>query len=419
MINLLFDGVKKAHSILEHVVVRTPLAHNINLSADFAAEIFLKREDLQIVRSYKIRGAYNKMNSLDTVQRANGIICASAGNHAQGVAYSCHLLNIRAKIYMPLTTPQQKIRQVELFGRGHIEIVLCGNTFDDAYLEAIKDAGENNKVFIHPFDDPKVIAGQGTIGLELLDAFKGPIDYIFVPIGGGGLAAGLITVFSNLSPATKIIGVEPSGAASMKASIDSGVNTSLEHIDRFVDGAAVQRVGDLTFSICKEGLYGIIPVPEGKICSTIIKLYNEEAMVVEPAGALSIAALDFYREEIKGKRVVCIVSGSNSDISRTEEIKERALFYEGLKHYFLMDLSQKPGALKEFVNKVMGPDDDLSYCHFAKKNNPENNTLLVGIELKHKGRIVEIENKLKAGSFKYIYINRRQELYNHLMDHLD
>jgi len=419
MRNLLFDGVKKAHSILEHIVVRTPLAPNINLSTDFAAEIFLKREDLQIVRSYKIRGAYNKMNSLDAVQRANGIVCASAGNHAQGVAYSCHLLNIRAKIYMPLTTPKQKIKQVELFGRGHIEIILWGNTFDDAYLEAIKDAGENNKVFIHPFDDPKVIAGQGTIGLEVLDAFKGPIDYIFVPVGGGGLAAGLITVFSKLSPATKIIGVEPSGAASMKASIENGVNTSLEHIDRFVDGAAVQRVGDLTFSICREGLYAIVAVPEGKICSTIIRLYNEEAMVVEPAGALSIAALDFYREEIKGKRVVCIVSGSNSDISRTEEIKERSLFYEGLKHYFLVDLSQKPGALKEFVNNVMGPHDDLSYCHFAKKSNPENNTLLVGIELKQKGRIVEIENKLRAGNFKYIYINRRQELYNHIIDHLD
>lgn len=415
MKNLLFEEVGKAYSILENVVVKTPLAYNTNLSSEFAADIFFKREDLQPVRSYKIRGAYNKISSLDDIQRTNGIVCASAGNHAQGVAYSCHLLNIGARIYMPVTTPKQKIKQVELFGKRNVEIILHGTTYDDAYKEAMKDAGENYKIFIHPFDDPKVIAGQGTIGLELLEQSKCALDYIFVPIGGGGLAAGLITVFSRLSPATKIIGVEPAGAASMKVSIENGVNTTLESIDRFVDGAAVQRVGEITFPICNTGLHDIIAVPEGKICSTILRLYNEEAMVVEPAGAMSIAALDFYREEIMGRKVVCIVSGSNNDILRTEEIKEKSLFHEGLKHYFMIQFDQKPGALKEFVTTILGPDDDISYFQFSKKNNRESGPAIVGIELRHKEGFAEIERKLKLRKFKYTYLNETQELYQQMI----
>ena len=397
----LFQEIAQAKNQLNGVVQVTPLTENLNLSEEFEAKILFKREDLQVVRSYKIRGAYNKMSSLSDVEKSQGIVCASAGNHAQGVAYSCNLLQINGIIYMPKTTPKQKIKQVQLFGKSYVEIVLTGNTFDDAYAKGIKNANENHKVFIHPFDDIKVIAGQGTVGLEILEASKEPIDYVFVPIGGGGLAAGLSTVFAELSPKTKIIGVEPSGAPAMKTSIANGENTYLETIDKFVDGAAVKQVGHLNFEICKEHLDDIILVPEGKVCTTILRLYNEEAMVVEPAGVLSIAALDFYKEEIKGKNVVCIVSGSNNDIERTEEIKERSLLYEGLKHYFMIQFPQRPGALKEFVNKILNKEDDITFFQFTKKNNREIAPALVGLELKNKEDIDAIKLRMKEHGFEY------------------
>ncbi|MGH8500520.1 MAG: threonine ammonia-lyase IlvA, partial [Methylococcales bacterium] len=281
----LFASIEQAQLQLRDVVSTTPLSLNVNLSEEFQANILLKREDLQIVRSYKIRGAYNKISSLDEAEKQQGIICASAGNHAQGVAYSCQLLKIHGKIVMPKTTPKQKIKQVQLFGKSFVDIVLAGDTFDDAYRYALEDATTNKLIFVHPFDDLQVIAGQGTVGLEILQAAKQSIDYIFVPIGGGGLAAGLSTVFKQLSPNTKIIGVEPAGAPSMKTSIAQGKNTALENIDKFVDGAAVKQVGNLTFDICKNALDDVVLVPEGKVCTTILRLYNEEAMVVEPAGA--------------------------------------------------------------------------------------------------------------------------------------
>ena len=411
----LFQEIAQAKNQLNGVVQVTPLTENLNLSEEFEAKILFKREDLQVVRSYKIRGAYNKMSSLSDAEKNAGIVCASAGNHAQGVAYSCNLLQINGIIYMPKTTPKQKIKQVQLFGKSYVEIVLTGNTFDDAYAKGIKNANENHKVFIHPFDDIKVIAGQGTVGLEILEASKNPIDYVFVPIGGGGLAAGLSTVFAELSPKTKIIGVEPSGAPAMKTSIANGENTYLETIDKFVDGAAVKQVGHLNFEICKEHLDDIILVPEGKVCTTILRLYNEEAMVVEPAGVLSIAALDFYKEEIKGKNVVCIVSGSNNDIERTEEIKERSLLYEGLKHYFMIQFPQRPGALKEFVNKILNKEDDITFFQFTKKNNREIAPALVGLELKNKEDIDAIKLRMKEHGFEYRYLNEKEDLYAQLI----
>ena len=411
----LFQEIAQAKNQLNGVVQVTPLTENLNLSEEFEAKILFKREDLQVVRSYKIRGAYNKMSSLSDVEKSQGIVCASAGNHAQGVAYSCNLLQINGIIYMPKTTPKQKIKQVQLFGKSYVEIVLTGNTFDDAYAKGIKNANENHKVFIHPFDDIKVIAGQGTVGLEILEASKEPIDYVFVPIGGGGLAAGLSTVFAELSPKTKIIGVEPSGAPAMKTSIANGENTYLETIDKFVDGAAVKQVGHLNFEICKENLDDIVLVPEGKVCTTILRLYNEEAMVVEPAGVLSIAALDFYKEEIKGKNVVCIVSGSNNDIERTEEIKERSLLYEGLKHYFMIQFPQRPGALKEFVNKILNKEDDITFFQFTKKNNREIAPALVGLELKNKEDIDAIKLRMKEHGFEYRYLNEKEDLYAQLI----
>lgn len=411
----LFQEIVQAKKQLNGVVHMTPLTENINISDEFEATILLKREDLQVVRSYKIRGAYNKMMSLSDAEKAKGIVCASAGNHAQGVAYSCNLLQINGVIYMPKTTPKQKIKQVQLFGKSFVEIVLTGNTFDDAYAKAIKNADEDHKVFIHPFDDIKVIAGQGTVGLEILEAANKHIDYVFVPIGGGGLSAGLSAVFAELSPKTKIIGVEPMGAPAMKTSVTNGKNTYLETIDKFVDGAAVKQVGNLTFEICKENLDDIILVPEGKVCTTILRLYNEEAMVVEPAGALSIAALDFYKEEIKGKNVVCIVSGSNNDIERTEEIKERSLLYEGLKHYFMIQFPQRPGALKEFVNKILNKEDDITFFQFTKKNNREIAPALVGLELKNKEDVDAIKTRMKEHGFEYRYLNEKEDLYAQLI----
>ncbi|MCM4169368.1 threonine dehydratase [Arenibacter sp. H213] len=409
------DKVYQAKERIKNVAIHTPLMKNENLSEEFAAEVWLKREDLQPVRSYKLRGAYNKIFSLSDVDKNKQVVCASAGNHAQGVAYACFKLNIKATIFMPATTPPQKIKQVNLFGKDKVEVVLKGDTFDEAFQHARKYCEEQSATFIHPFDDEKVIAGQGTLALELLDDQQTSIDYLFVPIGGGGLAAGVCTVFKQLSPHTKIIGVEPAGAASMDTSIRNGVNTSLENVNKFIDGAAVKRVGTLTYEICKNYLTDIILVPEGKVCTTILRLYNEEAIVVEPAGALTIAALDFYKEKIKGKNIVCVVSGGNNDISRTEEIKERSLLYEGLKHYFIINFPQRPSALKEFVNSVLGPDDDITYFQFSKTNNRESGPAVVGIELKNHNDFPKIEEQLKYRKYNYQYLNENEDLFTLLI----
>lgn len=407
--------IEEAQVRLKGIVTETPCSLSLNLSDRFNARIYLKREDLQVVRSYKIRGAYNKISALNAEQKQKRIVCASAGNHAQGVAYSCNLLNIHGTIFMPATTPKQKVKQVELFGKDKIEIVLIGDTFDDSYNKAIAYCKEHEFIFVHPFDDSMVIAGQGTVGLEILQQVQEPIDFLLMPIGGGGLAAGVSTVFKLISPHTKLIGVEPEGAPSMKTSLDAGQIVVLESIDKFVDGAAVKRVGDLNFDICKETLDKVILVPEGKVCSTILKLYNEEAMVVEPAGALTISALELVREEIKGKTVVCVVSGSNNDITRTEEIKERSLFYEGLKHYFLIQFPQRPGALKDFVTKIIGPEDDITFFQFSKKNNRESGPAVVGLELKNKEDLHTILTNLKMLQFQFDYLNDNPALFNQLI----
>ncbi len=405
----LLEEIKKAKVTLEHIVLHTPLVENESLSSEYNASIFLKREDLQVVRSYKIRGAYNKMSSLSDKQKQ--IVCASAGNHAQGVSYSCRLLQIHGVIYMPKTTPKQKIKKVEQFGKEYVEVVLVGDTFDDSYAEAIQFATKNAIPFIHPFDDEMVIAGQGTVALEILETTKRPIDYLFIPIGGGGLAAGISIVFKHLSPSTKLIGVEPEGAAGMKKSIEKNEVTTLKKIDKFVDGAAVKTIGTKTFDICKLNLDDIILVPEGKVCTTILRLYNEEAMVVEPAGVLTIAALDFYKEQIKNKIVVCIVSGSNNDIERTAEIKERSLLYEGLKHYFMIQFPQRAGALKQFVNEILGENDDITYFQYKQKNNRESGPVIVGLELKNKTDIRSIKEKMNFYGFEFQYLNDKEDLY--------
>lgn len=407
--------VVEASTILKDVVLKTPLMQNLNLSDAYEANILLKREDLQVVRSYKIRGAFNKISSLTDAEKENGVVCASAGNHAQGVAYACYKLGIKGKIYMPSTTPGQKVNQVRSYGKDNVEIVLIGDTFDDAYEYAWEHAKQEGSPFIHPFDDQKVIAGQGTVGLEILADAAQPIDYLILPVGGAGLASGVSTYFKTLSPKTKIIGVEPAGAAAMKASLDAGELVSLDHIDKFVDGAAVKRVGELTFSICKDNLDDLITVPEGKICTTILQLYNQDAIVAEPAGALSIAALDQLKDQIKGKNVVCVVSGGNNDITRTEEIKERSLLHEGLKHYFIVSFPQRAGALREFLQDVLGPNDDIAHFEYNKKNSRERAPAVIGIELKNSDDLPGLLQRMDEKAFKFEYLNDKPELFHYII----
>lgn len=409
------NDVMSAEHTLGEILTATPLMHNRNLSDKFEAEIMLKREDLQMVRSYKIRGAYNKIRSLTKEQTAKGICCASAGNHAQGVALSCNKLQIVGKIFMPVTTPKQKINQVKMFGGEFVEVVLVGDTFDQANQAAIETCEAEGKTFIPPFNDQKIIEGQGTVGLEILQQSRVAIDYIFVPIGGGGLASGLGSVCKLMSPNTKVIGVEPAGAAGMKKSFEKGEVVELGEIDKFVDGAAVQKVGDITFDICRKVLDDIVVVPEGKVCSTILNLYNFDAIVVEPAGALSISALDYYRDEIKGKNVVCIVSGSNNDIVRMEDIKERSLLYEGLKHYFVVRFPQRAGALQNFVSNVLGPHDDITYFEYKKKTNREKGPVLIGIELQNPDDFQGLTERMRESNIDYEYLNDNPNLFEFLI----
>ncbi|MEN9612698.1 MAG: threonine ammonia-lyase IlvA, partial [Bacteroidota bacterium] len=376
------ENIYKAKLRLKSIAEQTPLLQNLNWSEKYDCQIWLKREDLQPVRSYKIRGAYNKMSIMSETEREKGIVCASAGNHAQGVAFACRQLNVHGTIFMPSTTPQQKVTKVKFFGRDKVDIILIGDTYDDAYQEAMNFSNLHGKAMIPPFDDERIIEGQGTVGLEILEDCAAPIDYVFLPVGGGGLAAGLGSYFKQMSPKTKIIGVEPSGAAAMYESRKKGEVVRLTHIDKFVDGAAVQQVGYKTFEICQSVLDDVVTVPEGKICTTILQLYNEEAIVVEPAGALSIAVLDDFKDKIKGKNVVCVISGGNNDITRTEEIKERSLLYEGLKHYFIIQFPQRAGALREFLNYILGKDDDITRFEYIKKTNRENGPALIGVEVK-------------------------------------
>lgn len=407
--------VKEAMLRIKSVVTTTPLLLSTRLTKIFEANIFLKREDLQQVRSYKIRGAYNKISSLSETDKQKGIVCASAGNHAQGVALSCKMLDIKGDIYMPVTTPQQKIEQVQMFGESNVNIILQGDTFDDSNNAAILFAREKGKTFVPPFDDEKVIEGQATIGLEILDQADVPIDYVFVPIGGGGLSAGVSSIIKALSPQTKVIGVEPLGAASMKKAFEEGHPVELSEIDKFVDGASVKKVGNLNYEICKQFLDDIVVVPEGKVCQTILDLYNRDAIVVEPAGALTISSLDFYREKIRGKNVVCVVSGSNNDITRTAEIKERALLYANLKHYFIVRFPQRAGALKEFVAEILGKTDDITYFEYSKKHNRENGPAVVGIELKNEADLQPLIDRMKAHNFYGDYLNNKPDLFQFLI----
>ena len=409
------ENIQKAAQTIKTVSTQTSLMNSIRYSKKYEANILLKREDLQRVRSYKIRGAFNKISSLSPEELKNGVVCASAGNHAQGVAFACQHLKIQGSVYMPSVTPKQKVEQTKMFGGEYISVILEGDTFDDASRAAQKACENEGKTFIHPFDDPKTIEGQGTIGLEIINQFDESIDYLFVAIGGGGLASGLSGAFKALSPNTKIIGVEPDGAASMFTSIKNGENTKLEHIDKFIDGAAVQKVGELNFNICNSYLHKVITVPEGRVCQEILDLYNRDAIVVEPAGALTLTALDQFKNEIAGKNVVCIVSGSNNDITRTAEIKERALLFTGLKHYFIVRFPQRAGALKQFVNQILSPTDDITHFEYSKKSSRENAPAVIGIELKQQSDLDPLIKRMKEHQFFGDYLNDKPDLFQYLV----
>jgi threonine dehydratase len=403
-----------AYARLKDVVKKTPLIYNHNLSRKYGCDVYLKREDLQIVRSYKLRGAYNMMSLLPSKELAKGVVCASAGNHAQGFAYSCKKLNVQGVVFMPIITPNQKVSQTKMFGEGFVEVKLVGDTFDDCAVAAKKYTEEYGLTFIPPFDNIRIIEGQSTVGIEILEEQQN-IDFIFLPVGGGGLSAGVGAYFKTYAPATKIIGVEPEGAPSMLTAIKAGQPVKLDHIDSFVDGAAVKCVGDATFEICKRVIDDMHLVPEGKICSTILKLYNEEAIVVEPAGAISVAALDDYADQIKGKKIVCVVSGSNNDIERMQEIKERSLQFEGLKHYFLIRFAQRPGALKEFVNQVLGPTDNITRFEYMQKNKKDSAPALVVVELQSPENYQVLIDNMKRYNLNYTALNKNDNVFAYLV----
>ncbi len=406
---------KKAEVNLSGLVLETPLEYLENFKGTAGSGISVKREDLQLVRSFKIRGAYNMISSLTPEAKNRGIICASAGNHAQGVAFSCSNLKIQGTIFMPTTTPKQKIMQVELHGKEWISIVLEGDSFDQANEKAMQEAKNTGSTFIPPFNSPEVIHGQGSLALELLRQSNKNIDYLFIPIGGGGLAAGMSEVFRNMSPKTKLIGVEPEGAPAMQKALKAGWPIYLDVIDNFTDGAAVKQVGELPFGMCKRNLDELITVPEGLICEIILRLYNENAIVAEPAGALALAGAMAYKGTKSNDRIVAILSGGNNDMSRFPEFKERALLYKKLKHYFIVRFPQRPGALKEFVIEVLGPNDDIVHFEYSKKTARDNGPALIGIEIKKPEDFKPLVQRMKERNFYSDYVNELPDLMNYLV----
>lgn len=414
-VNLTATLVEEAYERLKDVVVKTPLERNARLSKKYHAEVYLKREDLQLVRSYKLRGAYNRIALLSSEERSKGIVCASAGNHAQGVAFGCATLKVKGVIYMPKNTPKQKLERVKVLGGTWVTTELVGDTFDDSYIKAKEYSDKTKKVFVHPFDDVSVMAGQGTVGLEIVTQLGKVPSYVVVPVGGGGLVSGLGVYMKSKDTKVKVVGVEPAGAPSMSEALEKGKVVTLNTIDKFVDGAAVKTVGALTFEACRKNIDTMITVPEGKICEEMVTLYQNDGIITEPAGALSVAALDALKEKIKGKTVVCVVSGGNNDISRYPEVMERSLVYKGLKHYFLVEFSQRPGALREYLDQVLGKSDDITLFEYMKKSNRETGPALVGIELSDKKDLEPLLKRMTAHGMAYERVGQESALWRFLV----
>ncbi|MDW5392284.1 threonine ammonia-lyase IlvA [Streptococcus suis] len=411
-------NVEQAYSVLKRVVVRTPLDYSRYLSEKYGATIYLKRENEQRVRSFKIRGAYYAISQLTDDEKSRGVVCASAGNHAQGVAYTCQEMQIPATIFMPITTPQQKIGQVKFFGGDYVEIRLVGDTFDESAKAAQDYTQESGKTFIDSFDDENVQAGQGTVAYEILEEAEEQtisFDQILVPIGGGGLVAGVSAYLKEHAPEIKIVGVEASGARSMKAAFDKGRPVKLDQIDKFADGIAVQKVGKSTYEVARKYVDRLIGVDEGWISGTILDLYSKLGIVAEPAGAATIAALEVVKDQIKGQTICCIISGGNNDINRMPEMEERALIYEGIKHYFVVNFPQRPGALREFVNDILGPNDDITRFEYIKRANKGTGPVLIGIALGDKTDYTQFISRLEEFDPQYINLHENDSLYKMLV----
>ncbi|HFI0171968.1 TPA: threonine ammonia-lyase IlvA [Streptococcus suis] len=412
------ENVEQAYEVLKRVVVRTPLDYSRYLSEKYGATIYIKRENEQRVRSFKIRGAYYAISQLSDEEKSLGVVCASAGNHAQGVAYTCQEMQIPATIFMPITTPQQKIGQVKFFGGDFVDIRLVGDTFDESAQAAQEYTKETGKTFIDPFDDANVQAGQGTVAYEILEEAEEQsisFDQILVPVGGGGLVAGVSAYLKENAPEIKIVGVEANGARSMKAAFDKGRPIKLASIDKFADGIAVQKVGASTYEVARKHVDKLIGVDEGWISGTILDLYSKLGIVAEPAGAATVAALEVIKDKIQGQTICCIISGGNNDINRMPEMEERALIYEGIKHYFVVNFPQRPGALREFVNDILGPNDDITRFEYIKRANKGTGPVLIGIALGNKEDYEQFLSRLEDFDPQYINLHENDSLYKMLV----
>ncbi len=392
--------VDAAAARLAGVASLTPLQRSERLSAATGADVWLKREDLQPVRSYKLRGAYNLLVQVPAELRARGAVCASAGNHGQGVALAGALLGTRTRVYLPRTTPRQKRERIAALGGALVEVHLVGDTYDEAATAAQEDVARTGAVFVPAFDDERTIAGQGTVAREVVGQLGRAPDLLVVPVGGGGLLAGSLTWLQEHAACTGVVGVEPAGAASMRAALDAGGPVPLERLDGFVDGAAVRQVGALTHAVIAGSAARLVSVEEGRLCTELLALYQVEGIIAEPAGALATAALgDAVRPE-PGSTVVCVVSGGNNDVSRYAEVVERSLVHEGLKHYFLVEFPQEPGALRRFLDEVLGPDDDITRFEYVKRNDRETGPALVGVELARREDLGGLVERITASPLR-------------------
>ncbi|MBS5918363.1 MAG: threonine ammonia-lyase IlvA [Varibaculum cambriense] len=404
-----------AAGVLAKVATKTPLQKSERLSEEVGRPVYLKREDLQICRSFKVRGAYVRMAAMDEDERAAGVVCASAGNHAQGVAYACAHLGIKGTIFLPASTPRQKRKRIATIGGKWVEPVIVGGDFDEANRVAAAAAKEGGKVYVHPYDDPYTIAGQGSIAVDLDSQLPEDTDMILIPVGGGGLIAGMATWLKAHRPGIRIVGVESAGAASMKAALEAGNPVSLERVDSFVDGTAVGRAGDLTYQVVRDLVDDIVVVPEGAVCTEMLDLYHSEGVIAEPAGALASAAARNFLPQIPNGSVVCLVSGGNNDLSRYAEVTERSGRYEGLRHYFLVTFNQEPGALRSFLNDVLSEGEDIIYFQYTKKNNRDTGPALVGIELPDPSDIKGLRRRMAASPLQVQEIDPSSQIFKILV----
>ena len=404
-----------AAGVLAKAATKTPLQKSERLSEEVGRPVYLKREDLQICRSFKVRGAYVRMAAMDEDERAAGVVCASAGNHAQGVAYACAHLGIQGTIFLPASTPRQKRKRIATIGGKWVEPVIVGGDFDEANRVAAKAAKEGGKVYVHPYDDPYTIAGQGSIAVDLDSQLPEDTDMILIPVGGGGLIAGMATWLKAHRPGIRIVGVESAGAASMKAALEAGNPVSLERVDSFVDGTAVGRAGDLTYQAVRDLVDDIVVVPEGAVCTEMLDLYHSEGVIAEPAGALASAAARNFLPQIPNGSVVCLVSGGNNDLSRYAEVTERSGRYEGLRHYFLVTFNQEPGALRAFLNDVLSEGEDIIYFQYTKKNNRDTGPALVGIELPDPTDIKGLRRRMAASPLQVQEIDPSSQIFKILV----